>query len=124
MILSLPIKKGKKVEITKIKKLRDQVEYVLRNSADSRNSDIALTIEVWKCFYKDFIFVSNGIASIPVTALYELPREDNIKRIRAKFNEAGLYWPSNEAVAEKRGINASIWRQYMATHRFDQNSLF
>lgn len=45
--------------------------------------------------------------------LFDLPREDNVKRIRAKFNEEGLYLPTSEEVAKRRNMNIPEWREAM-----------
>lgn len=86
-----------------IKTLKKQVELVLQKDTKTRNSDIALTIELWREFY--------GIRDeIKVSQLYDLPREDNIKRIRAKFqNEEKKYLPTDWTIAKKRGILRKEW---------------
>lgn len=91
----------------KLNTLKNQVEAVLIDDPETRNSDIALTIGVWVRFY--------GVKmSIEVSQLYKLPREDNVKRIRAKFqNEENKYLPTSWEVAEKRGINERTWRRFM-----------
>jgi hypothetical protein len=90
-----------------LKTLKSQVRYILENNIESRNSDITLMIEVWKKFY--------GVQeNIDLYQLYDLPREDNIKRIRAKFqNEDGLYLPTTWEVAKRRGIEENKWRVFM-----------
>lgn len=102
----------------KLKTLKQQVEYCLQNSPEARNSDIKLMILVWINFYE-----IRG-AVIELNDLYYLPREDNIKRIRANFQSckkymetgdpkhAPKYLPTDKKVAEKRGINEEIWRRF------------
>lgn len=89
--------------------LRRKVEQVLEDDLDSRNSDITLMIELWKRFYSEKVV--DG--SIRLDSLYDLPREDNIKRYRAKLNAEGKYWPTDPKVREARGINEDRWREYM-----------
>lgn len=111
-----------------LEKLKDQVADVLKTDPDSRNSDITLTIQIWKQFYPKLLTKDpTGILYAPLKNLYELPREDNIKRIRAKFQEEALkrietgkllgdeeyYLPSDPKIAEKRGILAAIWQKAM-----------
>ncbi len=96
--------------------LTAQVENVLKFHPHTRNSDIALTIEVWKAGYGHLITMAgvNGDAGfVALKALYELPREDNIKRIRAKFNAQGLYWPTDLKIARARGIQEDKWRVFI-----------
>ncbi len=87
-----------------IKTIKKQVEHCLQNYPETRNSDITLMIKVWKEFY--------GVSDRILTEdLYGLPREDNVKRIRAYFNSKGLYYPTNEKVIRKRCIKENEWRQ-------------
>lgn len=100
---------------------KQQVEKILGDYPAARNSDITLTIEIWKRFYPEK--VSNG--TVALSALYDLPREDSVKRIRAKFQqeameriEAGrpgkddwIYLPSDPKIAEQRGIMAAQWQK-------------
>lgn len=92
--------------------LKKQVERVLREESDTRNSDITLTIRMWQRFY--------GVnESIQLSELYDLPREDNIKRIRAKFCEEKKSWayPSSREIAKRRGIKEDEWRVMMGYPR-------
>lgn len=94
----------------KLTKLKDQVEFCLQYYPDTRNSDITLTISVWRRFY--------GIAdSITIGELYYLPSQDNIKRVRATFNSKGLYYPTVESIAIKRKINQEDWRKWLWNHK-------
>jgi hypothetical protein len=86
-----------------LKQLKKEVEDILQTYPETRDSDIALTIMVWKIYYS----VED---TIELDALYVLPREDNIKRIRAKFNEKGLYLSDNPEVRKKRHQLEEKWR--------------
>lgn len=102
-------------QVDRIIKLRDQVEYCLKHFPKTRNSDVLLTIQVWATFYRSFVFRDNeGQWSIRFKDLLHLPREDNVKRIRAKLqNEKVLYLPSDQKVREARGISEEAWRKYL-----------
>lgn len=96
--------------------LQTEIEYCLKKYPDTRNSDITLTIKVWEEFHSKHLIMraKDGKQYVSTESLYEIPREDNIKRIRAKFqNDLGLYLPTIEAVARKRRINEEKWRDYM-----------
>lgn len=94
---------------------------VLKTCPQARNSDITLVIEVWKRFYPQRV---NG-TSILLSDLYELPREDNAKRIRAAHAheamerlEAGkprgdehYFLPTDEKIARQRQYNIEVWRK-------------
>lgn len=94
-----------------IKTLKGQVEHCLREHPSTRNSDILLMTILWREFYPTQIVEVYGVAHISLSALYVLPREDNIKRVRAQFqNDKGLYLPTDWKVAQKRGIAEDEWR--------------
>lgn len=85
--------------------LKKQVAKILQEYPETRNSDITLTIKIWQTFY--------GVGEIiEVKSLYDLPREDNVKRIRAKFCEEKKRWayPTSLQVALKRKIKEQEWR--------------
>lgn len=113
-----------------IEKDINKVEYCLKNFPETRNSDVTLTQKVWKEFHKEELLELNGKTYVDLEKMYEIPREDNLKRIRAKFQSCKdkdgrekkpKYLPTNIEVAKKRGINMDIWHKMMA---FDQGNLF
>ena len=96
-------------------KLKSQVEYILKEIPDTRNSDITLMIEIWKKYYPSRLKTgSTGEQGVWLKDLYELPREDNCKRIRAHFqNDLNLYLPSDPKIVKQRRINEDKWREFM-----------
>lgn len=91
---------------------KTMVENILRNVPESRNSDITLMIEIWKKYYPEKLKKgSTGELGVWVKDLYDLPREDGVKRIRASFNHEGKYFPTDWKVAKGRGIKEDVWRQ-------------
>lgn len=98
-------------------KLKGQVEYILMNDVESRNSDITLTIAIWKRFYSSKIKKSEATGELGVYLkdLFDLPREDNIKRIRAYFqNDKMKYLPTSLEVVKQRKMNEEVWRKMMS----------
>jgi len=90
--------------------LKNQVEHILETNPATRNSDITLMIYIWRTFHSRYIVDD----TIKLDSLYELPREDNIKRIRATFqNEEGKYLPSDPEIRRKRGIREEQWRAFL-----------
>jgi hypothetical protein len=86
----------------------------------TRNSDIELTIEIWKRFYPNYIKDAGGVEVVPLRALYELPREDNVKRLRAFIqNTEGRLPPTTWEVAKQRGINKEIWESSIVLKKVD-----
>lgn len=100
---------------SKMTKLADQVEYCLQYHPSSRNSDITLWICIVKHFYGRMLLSVGGISEelIPISIMYKLPNQDNVKRIRAKLNSEGKYWPTDIVVAKKRLINMSAWLDWL-----------
>jgi hypothetical protein len=94
-------------------RLKKMVEQILAENPkyrgiDARNSDIALTILIWQRWYGVSV-AQDG--SVPLHRLLDLPREDNVKRVRAKYqNEEHKYLPTNPDVLVKRGIAEDYWR--------------
>lgn len=105
----------------KIKQLKKQVLSVLREVPETRNSDITLMIEVWKRYYPHFLKeTKDKQLGVYLKDLYELPREDNIKRIRAKIqNEENKYLPTSMKIAIKRHLNMNEWHKAMAFNQYE-----
>lgn len=90
--------------------LKEQIKIVLTEVPETRNSDITLMIEVWKRFYPEKT-IAGECAGVRFEQLYDLPREDHVKRVRAAFNAKGEFMPTDIKVAEARGINEDRWRK-------------
>jgi len=93
-----------------IKTLTAQIEEVLQIKPETRNSDKMLTWAVCQRFY------GTGYA-ITRDQFMDLPSEDNVKRIRAKFNSEMLYLPTSQEVAEARGIKEEEWREALGCNK-------
>jgi hypothetical protein len=93
-----------------MKTLQRQVETILATYPETRNSDIQLMIQLWMNYYPQllngrYVFLDN---------LFDLPREDNIKRIRAKIqNEQRVYLPTSVDVCIERFKLSKKWRKYL-----------
>lgn len=93
------------------KALKNMVEECLRNIPETRNSDIVLTIAIWRRYFPQRIRKgASGEEGVWLRDLIDLPREDNVKRVRAKFNAEGKYYPTDWKVAKARGIKEDDWR--------------
>lgn len=96
-----------------VPRLKNMVEQVLAenpkyNGVEVRNSDVALMIIIWQRWY-GVSDLENG--TIHVRRLFDLPREDNIKRVRATIqNTEHKYLPTNPDVLIKRGILEKYWQ--------------
>lgn len=94
--------------------LEKQIRYVLENDEQSRNSDIRLTQMVWWRYHNRSMRTIDGKVYVEIKELFTLPREDHIKRIRAKIqNDMKEFLPTDPKVAEKRGWEIEDWRRYL-----------
>lgn len=97
-----------------INSLKAKVEYILTRYPETRNSDIALSIRLWKSYYHKDLIEQNGKSYIDLNKLFDLPREDNIKRIRAKIqNEEKRLLPTDISVVRQRKMNELEWKQLL-----------
>ncbi len=98
-------------------KLKDKILYCLEKDEQSRNSDIRLTQSIWFNFHRDKLFENEkGKLCINIQDLFDLPREDNIKRIRAKIQNDQhnpQFLPTSIEVRRQRGILEQTWRAYL-----------
>lgn len=94
--------------------LKNKVYETLKDEPGTRDSDIYLTHRIWQRYH--------GVGkSIELSEMYELPREDNVKRIRAKFqNESRIFPPTKWEVAERRGYLENEWRDLLGYNRRGQ----
>lgn len=98
---------------SKIKNLRRAVEKMLEQDEASRNSDQRLTLMLWVKYFPSRIKEIEGVKHIALRDIMDLPREDNVKRLRAKIqNEEHKWLPTDEKVREARGILEETWRHY------------
>lgn len=92
--------------------LKEKVLNVLEKYPDTRNSDITLTLRIWLEYHRNDISVFEGKNYVRLTKIFDLPREDNIKRIRAKIqNEEYLFLPTDPNIIKKRKLNEKKWRE-------------
>ena len=91
--------------------LKSKIEYCLEKYPETRNSDVKLTNSIWVEYYRDRLKTIDGKAYVALVDLYDMPREDNVKRIRAKIqNEENRFLPTTLEVVRQRKINEEIWR--------------
>jgi hypothetical protein len=96
-------------------KLKTMILRTLARDEQSRNSDIRLTQVIWYEYYRDFLFQdAEGKWCVRISNMFELAREDNIKRLRAKIqNEENKFLPTDPEVRKQRKINEEKWREYL-----------
>lgn len=109
----MSIKQRKK----RISKLKRYILETLRRYPQARNSDVWLTCKIWVDYFPSRIVRDENDKNpmVRLNDIFDLPREDHVKRIRAKIqNEEGLYLPTSLEVAKQRKINEQVWHDYMA----------
>jgi hypothetical protein len=97
-------------------KLKTQILFMLEHFPETRDCDIELTRSIWKEYYKHLLNWDEEkcLFLVQLNRLDLLPREDNVKRIRAKIqNEEHRYLPRTPEVRKKRGITEDEWREYL-----------
>lgn len=101
--------------MSQIKYLKTQVTKILVKDEQSRNSDIRLTQCIWWEFYQEkMVKLEDGSVAVRLRDMFDLPREDNIKRIRAKIqNEDHKFLPTDPEIRRKRQIKEEEWREYL-----------
>lgn len=98
-----------------MRNLKEKILSILNEDEESRNSDIRLTQMIWWRFHNNkLIELEDKKLAVRLSDLFDLPREDNIKRIRAKIqNEENKFLPTREDVRKQRKINEEQWRRYL-----------
>ena len=94
-------------------KLIDKVEYCLKNFPETANSDVQLTLRIIHQFHNEHLQRFND-KWWTTTEIQKKIREDNVKRLRAKFNKRGLYLPTNPEVIRQRNKLRKIWHNAMS----------
>lgn len=91
------------------KTLKGQVEYFLINHPNTRDSDLKLMLNIWYKFYPKYIMETPDGKFVNLKYIYELPTQDNIKRLRAKFNEDGKYLTDKPQIRKQRKQKEIEW---------------
>jgi hypothetical protein len=97
-----------------VPRLKKMVEYILDenpkyNGIEARNSDIALMILIWQRWYS---VGTNSDSIVHLQRLFDLPRQDNVKRARALFqNVEHKYLPTNLETLRYRRIEQAYWEE-------------
>lgn len=95
--------------------LKKMILAVLKDEPKTRDSDQYLTLKIWVRFYPkriDLTYPKNP--KVGFREIMDLPREDNVKRIRAVIqNDEGRFLPTSEKIAKQRKLNMEKWYQYI-----------
>lgn len=97
--------------------LKKQVKDTLEFYPKTRDSDQYLTLKIWVGYYKELLDLTDPEnPKVAFKDIMKLPREDNVKRIRAYFqNDLNLYLPTSLEVVRKRKQNEEKWRKLVST---------
>lgn len=99
-------------------KLQTKIEHCLEKYPETRNSDIKLTNSIWFEFHNNKIKRdADGDLVVKLKDLYDLPREDHIKRIRAKIQNSKSnprFLPTDIKILKGRKILEKYWHLSMS----------
>lgn len=104
-----------------IESLKKKILRVLEENPKARDSDQWLTLKIWALYYPSKIKTIeeevNGVVRprkyVCLEDILDLPREDNVKRIRAKIqNEEHRFMPTTLEVAKQRKISEEDWNHW------------
>lgn len=96
------------------KTLKQQVDYILGQFPETRNSDTLLTVKLWEHFCHDKLSRFGGEWFVKVDLVGVLPREDHIKRVRATIqNVEKRHLPTNWDVARQRKWAEEEWKAFL-----------
>jgi len=94
--------------------LFQRVQSILGMFPETRNSDIKLTQKLWSYYFPQFMVNNPNGEMIFIRDLFELPSQDDIKRIRAKIqNEQRRYLPTDIKIMIKRAKNSKEWKTFL-----------
>mgnify|MGYP001612875574 CR=1 FL=1 len=106
--------------------LKKEIEHCLEKYPESRNDDVYLTSALWWEFHSKSLIESgkakmiDGDLFINLRAIQTLPREDHIKRIRAKIqNEEFRFTPTNPEVIKLREASRRKWKAKMNNDKYN-----
>lgn len=106
-----------------MRNLKDKVLHCLEVMPETRNSDTKLTSAIWFNFYREKLFTnSDGKLCVELVKLYELPNQDDVKRVRAKIQNPdkktgyrGIFLPTDPVIIKRRRINQKMWEGWNQT---------
>lgn len=99
-----------------IDSLKNQVLKILMKYPKTRDSDVRLMLTLWMIYYPSRIHKDSPDENsyVYLKDIMSLPREDNIKRVRAVIqNVENKYLPTSLEVVKQRKINEELWREYI-----------
>lgn len=98
--------------------LKAKILYVLEKVPKTRDDDVELMLYIWNMFYKGKTHYYDAKLGVTFENIRELPRHDDIKRIRALIqNEEHLFLPTSEQVRKRRRIAESQWVAWLAKEK-------
>lgn len=84
----------------KLYQVKDLVQEFLEDVPDTRNDDRMLTALIRRKLL--------GTEAMTIRDVMRLPTQESIKRMRAKFQQQGLYMPTDPVIADKRNAHQGV----------------
>jgi len=94
--------------------LKRRIVETMEREPETRNDDVLLTTTLWRRYYSHLLITrqSDSKQYVQLEHIGDLPREDHVKRIRAKIHsEEKRLLPTRIEVARKRRIAEKDWRE-------------
>jgi len=96
--------------------IKNTVEKLLRDCPEARDSDRRLIANVWWAANSESFKVIDGKYYLEMQAfLQKLPSPESIRRIRAKFQQEGLYLPSKEVSEKRKRLSRLVKEEMIST---------
>lgn len=101
--------------MAKLKNTRKMVQYMLETEPETRDDDLLLMLRIRDRFYyiKPLVIWNKTYLNIEVNEMKQLPNKDDIKRIRARFNQLWLYISEKPAVRKLRKMNEEKYKKFL-----------
>ena len=112
--------------MNRVAKVQSRVEHCLREFPATREDDALLIISVCKNFYRDAFchYLVMSVRALGMEAptdledgwrsgsYKDLPSSETITRIRRKFNNEGMYLPTDPKVMKSRGLKVKEFQEF------------
>jgi hypothetical protein len=96
------------------KDLKSKVQYCLEKYVEARNSDVKLCNYLLLEFYKEYLNYEGISPYIYLKDLYNVPKFENICRLRRKFNEKKMFLATDPFIIKERRKRERDWRYEMS----------
>lgn len=94
------------------------VEKTLKKHEYTRDDDTDLLLKIWELYFaitpKSSAYVWDDVYIIPVKTFKQLPNKDDVKRIRARYNQLWYYISKDPEVRRKRRMSEDAYKSFLS----------